>query len=189
MNLIIVEGPRGVGKTTIVQAIRNTIPQTMVFQLTGLNKTPTEKEDVYNHYLNLHTFLKDEKKFSYNLVLDRSFFTEEIMAKLYKDYTFDEECNELLEDLVDIGINIVVINLFISEEMYNKRLQREGKVEFQNLKYAAKDSIREQEEYKKMFERLKDEFSAHKNLHIQNYYNGGELSKNQIIDEIKQLLQ
>ena len=56
-KIIIVEGPQGVGKTTITDYIRNTIPYTNLYRLSGTSdSTPSGKLKSKKMYENVWRF-------------------------------------------------------------------------------------------------------------------------------------
>jgi thymidylate kinase len=173
MKLIVVEGARGVGKSTYVQELRNIIPSTMVMQLTGMNKTENEFVNIHEHYCNMMSFLEDEKDMPYNLVMDRFFFSEYVMSKLYKDYNFCMSANQFSKRLAESGIEVVLVLLTLEgnaadsiEEIFQERLQRPDKVQYQNLKYEAEASVKEQELYKVFIHKFKEQYNDYKNIKV-----------------------
>jgi thymidylate kinase len=175
MKLIIVEGARGSGKTTMVQELRNTIPQTMVMQLTGMAKTPEEYNNICDHYYNIQQFLESEIDMPYNLVLDRSFFSEYVMAKLYKDYDFSDSYNTLADMLIKSGIELTLVLLTVKDDRFKDRLKREGKVKYQNLEYKAVASIKEQEVYKEIIHKFKEDSKEYDNIKVFEFERGKNL--------------
>ena len=59
-KIIIVEGPQGAGKTTITDYLRNTLPYTNLYRLSGISdstKAGLEKVNKYYETLNLAYFI------------------------------------------------------------------------------------------------------------------------------------
>ena len=91
-KLIIVEGPQGAGKTTYTDHIRNSIPYTNLYRLSGSSDSSLEgkkkSEEMYNHLLDYMEGLQNK---SINLLFDRTFFTEENYCRLgKKEYTYTD---------------------------------------------------------------------------------------------------
>lgn len=155
MKIIVTEGPRGVGKTTIVQGLKNHTKECMVMQLSGIKKVEDEREQIFKHYNNLHEFFRKDKDIPYTLFLDRTFITEAVYCNLgFKNYLFDEEFDKLLKEFADTGIEIHFVLLNTNPDNYEERLKRD-KVQFQNLTYNKEDSLKESEAFKYYFEKIK----------------------------------
>ncbi len=112
-KIIIVEGPQGVGKTTTVDYLRETIPHTNLFRLTGSNDSSKRglRKSV-KFYENLLKFMKSMENTGMNLLFDRTFFTEEVYCRLgYKEYNFTKEYKRLLNNLSKLNFDTYYINL------------------------------------------------------------------------------
>ena len=84
-KLIIVEGPQGVGKTTVTDHIRHTLPYTNLYRLCGTSDSSQEgKSKAAAMYKSLLKYIKDLENKSINLVFDRTFFTEQCYCLLKK---------------------------------------------------------------------------------------------------------
>ena len=72
---------------------------------------------------------------SINLLFDRTFFTEEIYCRLgFKEYSFTDEYNKLLDRLSKMDFDIFYMTLYLKDtKKYEQRLNRSGKA---NVKYA-----------------------------------------------------
>ena len=135
-KIIIVEGAQGVGKTTITDFIRNSIPYTNLYRLNGTaDSSPSGLAKSKKMYLGLINYIKTLENASINLLFDRTFFTEEVYCRLgFKEYSFTELYNELLKKLSQMDFDIYYITLFLSDEdEFEKRLKRTGKAD---TKYA-----------------------------------------------------
>ena len=82
-RLIIVEGPQGTGKTTLTNYLRDNIPSSNLLRLSGSkDKTKTGKEISRNMYYALQDYLKKMENIPMDFIFDRTFFTEEVYARL-----------------------------------------------------------------------------------------------------------
>ena len=82
-KLIIVEGPQGVGKTTITDYIRDTLKHTNLYRLNGISdSTVSGLEKSIRMYENLLEYLKKMENNNINLLFDRTFFSEENYCRL-----------------------------------------------------------------------------------------------------------
>ncbi len=190
-KLIIVEGPQGAGKTTTTDFIRNAIPYTNLYRLSGTkDSTVSGKAKAKKMYEDLINYIKDLQNMSINLVFDRTFFTEEIYCRLgFKEYTFTDEYEKLLEELANMDFDIYYITLFLSDDNeYERRLGREGKGnEKAKVSYAKFDktsSVNQQKAYLKMADQIKQ---AYPKIHVVNVDNCR--NKERVQTEIREMLE
>ena len=74
-SIIIVEGPQGVGKSTMANFLRDNLPTTNLYRLSGIkDKTLTGKEKNKIMYLGLINYMESLEESELNLVFDRTFF-------------------------------------------------------------------------------------------------------------------
>lgn len=185
-KIIIVEGPQGVGKTTITDFIRNSIPYTNLYRLCGTHDvTKTGREKSIKMYDALMNYIENMQNTNVNLLFDRTFFTEEIYCRLgKKDYTFTDIYERLLEKLSLLDFDIYYITLYLKDEdEYEKRLNRPEKAKTKNADFEKSSSIIQQEEYLKMADEIK---SQYKNINVVNINNSRPIEE--VKKEIKDLL-
>lgn len=165
-KIIIVEGAQGVGKTTITDFIRNSIPYTNLYRLNGTaDSSPSGLAKSEKMYLGLIEYMKTLENASINLLFDRTFFTEEVYCRLgFKEYSFTALFNKLLQKLSQMDFEIYYITLFLSdEEEFEKRLKRAGKADTKYALFKKESSIKQQEAYLQ----LADEVSqSYPNIHV-----------------------
>ena len=137
-KIIIVEGPQGVGKTTTVDYLREVIPHTNLFRLTGSNdSSKSGLLKATKFYNNLLKFMKSLENTGVNLLFDRTFFTEEIYCRLgFKEYSFTRE--------------YINLSLFDTNN-YIERLNRDGKAKVSYAKFDKSSSEKQQEAYLDLF--------------------------------------
>lgn len=185
-KIIILEGPQGVGKTTITDYIRNVIPYTNLYRLSGTaDTTKTGKEKAKIMYEDLVDYIEKLQNKSVNLLFDRTFFTEEIYCRLgFKEYTFTDVYNKLLDRLAKMDFDIYYITLYLSDENeFAKRLDREGKAKVKYTEFNKKSSVNQQNEYLKLADEIKEKY---KNINVIKIDNCRDL--NEVKKEIKELL-
>ena len=90
-NIIIIEGPQGSGKSTMANFLRDNLASSNLYRLTGIkDKSETGFDKNKTMYLGLINYMESLEETELNLIFDRTFFTEEVYAKLgYKNYNFD----------------------------------------------------------------------------------------------------
>ena len=185
-KIIIVEGPQGAEKTTITDYIRKAIPYTNLYRLSGTaDTTKTGKEKAKVMYEDLLDYIEKLQNKSVNLLFDRTFFTEEVFCRLgFKEYSFTDVYNKLLDKLAKLDFDIYYITLYLSnEDEYVARLDRAGKAKVKYTKFEKQSSVNQQNEYLKLADEIKEKY---KNIHVVNIDNCRELEDVQ--KELKELL-
>ena len=185
-KLIVVEGPQGAGKTTITDYLRYAIPYTNLYRLSGTaDSTPTGKKKAETMYIDLLNYLKNLENQSINLVFDRTFFTEENYCRLgYKEYSFTDIYNELLDKFANLDFEIFYITLYLEDEnLYVKRLQRENKAVVKYAKFDIEKSIMQQRTYLEMSDEIEKKYP---NIHCLKIENSKdlELTKQELKEKI-----
>ncbi len=146
-NIIIIEGPQGVGKSTLANFLRDNLPSTNLYRLSGINdKTKTGKEKNEIMYLELIDYMKKLEKTELNMVFDRFFFSEQVYSKLgYKEYLFDDVYEKLLNKFYELNYNVYFVVLYLkNEKLYEKRLKR---VHHNYKEFSLKSSVDQQKTY------------------------------------------
>ena len=170
-KLIVVEGAQGAGKTTVTDYIRNTMNYTNLYRLCGTSDPSEEgKKKATIMYRDLLDYMSKLENCSINLLFDRTFFTEENYCRLgYKEYSFSDIYDELLEKFSKLDFKIYYVTLYLEDEsVFEKRLDRKGKVELDYLKFKAENSIKQQREYLKMAEEIKQKYPNIQCINIEN---------------------
>ena len=186
-KIIIVEGPQGVGKTRITDFIRHSIPYTNLYRLSGTADTSISgKEKSKVMYEDLLDYMKKLENKSINLLFDRTFFTEEVYCRLgFKEYTFTDIYENLLEKLANLDFDIYYIVLYLSDEKeFEKRLNREGKAKVKYTSFNKESSIKQQNEYLKLAEEIKEKY---KNINVITIDNTKDLES--VESKLKELLK
>lgn len=185
-KIIVIEGAQGVGKTTITDYLRHTIPYTDLYRLAGISdSTPTGREKNQKRYNDLLEYMKKLENQSINLLFDRTFFSEEIYGRLgFKQYKFTDIYEDLLDRLSKLDFDIYYITLYLEDEnLFSERLIREGKGTTAYAKYTEQSSINQQREYLKMSEEVERKYS---NIHVFRVENGRNLDETKV--ELKRIL-
>lgn len=183
-KIIIVEGAQGAGKTTVTDFLRYAVKYTNLYRLTGTSDSSKEgKKKATIMYENLLKYMKTLENLNINLLFDRTFFTEEIYCRLgFKDYSFTDVYEKLVEELSKMDFEIFYLTLYLKDEsQFGKRLARDGKAVPKYAKFKAESSINQQREYLKMAEEIKQKYP---NINVVNIQNdkGFEDVKKELID-------
>lgn len=162
-KIIIVEGAQGVGKTTITDFIRNSIPYTNLYRLNGTaDSSPSGLAKSRKMYFGLIEYMKTLENASINLLFDRTFFTEEVYCRLgFKEYSFTETYRELLSELSKMDFDIYYLTLYLSDEAeFERRLHRDGKAAVKYAKFNKESSITQQNTYLALADEVAKDFPA-----------------------------
>ncbi len=179
-KIIIIEGAQGVGKTTITDYLRYSIKYTNLYRLSGTSDSGIEgKKKATIMYKNLLSYMKTLENLNINLLFDRTFFSEEVYCRLgFKQYSFTDVYKELLDELSKLDFEIYYITLYLKDEnLFSKRLEREGKAVSEYAKFEAESSINQQREYLKIAEEVKQSYSNINVINIENSKNLEEVKK------------
>jgi thymidylate kinase len=186
-KIIIVEGPQGSGKTTITDYIRYILPYTNLYRLSGTSDSSEfGREKSKNIYINLIKYIKAMQNMDINLLFDRTFFTEEIYCRLgFKKYSFTDIYKTLLAELSEMNYEIYYITLYLSNlNDYEKRLQRDNKANIKYASFSINSSIRQQEEYLKLSDEIRDSYPSINVINIDN-----SMSEEKVKEEIKKIFE
>lgn len=185
-KIIIVEGPQGAGKTTITDYIRNIVPYTNLYRLSGTSDaSKSGKAKATKMYDDLIKYIENLQNMNINLLFDRTFFTEEIYCRLgFKEYSFTDVYEELLNKLSKLDFEIYYITLYLGNtEEYKNRLQRDGKAKVKYAEFDIQSSINQQNEYLKMADEIEGSYD---NIRVIRYDTSRDISVTK--NEIKALL-
>lgn len=156
-RLIIVEGPQGTGKTSLTNFLRENISSSNLYRLSGQkDKTVNGKKISESMYNALIDYLKVMQDVPMDVIFDRTFFTEEIYSRLgYKDYSFTDVYEELLQKLNSLNYEIYFIVLYLQDtSIFNERLARECHHNYQS--FSLDNSVAQQNEYLKMCDEIEN---------------------------------
>lgn len=186
-KIIIVEGAQGAGKTTITDYIRHAIPYTNLYRLSGTaDSTPTGRAKSEKMYIDLVDYIEKLQNMSINLLFDRTFFTEEIYCRLgFKEYTFSDIYEKLLNRLANMDFEIYYITLYLSDENeFEKRLNRAGKAKNAYAKFNKQSSINQQNAYLKMADEIAEKYPQINVVKLDNC-----IDEKVVKEEIKNMLE
>ena len=154
-NIIIIEGPQGVGKSTMANFLRDNLASSNLYRLTGIkDKTKTGYDKNKRMYLNLLNYMEELEDTELNLIFDRTFFTEQVYCLLgFKEYKFDDVYERLVQKLNALDFNIYYVVLYLNDtSIYEKRLKRQH---HQYQAFSIESSVNQQNNYLKLADNLK----------------------------------
>ena len=153
-NIIIIEGPQGVGKSTMANFLRDNLASSNLYRLTGIkDKTKTGYNKNKRMYLNLLNYMEELEDTELNLIFDRTFFTEQVYCLLgFKEYKFDDVYERLVQKLNALDFNIYYVVLYLNDtSIYEKRLKRQH---HQYQAFSIESSVNQQNTYLKLADNL-----------------------------------
>ena len=184
-KLIIIEGAQGAGKTTLTDYIRNRLPYTNLYRLSGHSDSSEQgyfkSKKVFDALLE---YVKALENSDVNLLFDRTFFSEEVYTRLgYKEYLFTPEYQRYVEILNGLDYEIYFIVLYLEDtENFRRRLNREGKAKVDYAKFDVTNSVNQQNMYLKLADEILE--SEYKNIHVLKIPNDTKNHAKSIIDEL-----
>lgn len=193
MKITILEGARGVGKSTIARMLRDGLTNTVLINMTGNNDNSEEgKIATFKHYDNLMQYLSFEKfdTTPFNFLFDRTFFSEQVYSSLYKDYNFTREYRNLLGQLDRLASNVEVkvILLITDEENLERNLKRDGKAHlFGDEKFADNlhKSVQQQGAYVRLIHEAEEMTN---NIKYERVYLNQQNSLTDAVDLVKHIV-
>lgn len=162
-KIIVVEGPQGTGKTTLTNFFRENLPAANLYRLQGQkDKTLTGKKYSIMMYDALIEYLEKMQEVPMDIIFDRTFFTEEVYARLgYKEYSFTDEYERLLKRFDELDYDIYYISLYLEDvELFRKRLDRGSHHNYQA--FSLENSVNQQNVYKE----IADEIGKKYNINV-----------------------
>ena len=160
-KIIVVEGAQGAGKTTITDYLRHSVKHTNLYRLSGISdSTMAGLEKSKRMYDDLMDYTKKMENLDINLLFDRTFFSEENYCRLgFKEYSFTEVYNDLLDKFSKLDFDIYYITLYLEDEnLFEERLKRDGKVEPAYAKFSSQSSINQQRVYLQMADEIAEKY-------------------------------
>ena len=158
MEIDIIEGARGTGKSTIAFKLRQRVSETTLINFTGFHEDGEKGLiKVFKYYKAWMRMFFQAHRHESNFVFDRFFFSERVYSQLYKEYDFKKAYVYLLDDLETLSEMGVKINIFFltidNDKELKQRLIRD-KVPFGKAEENVVETLKQQELYKNMFESL-----------------------------------
>lgn len=160
LNIIIFEGTRGVGKSTVARAIRHSIEGSTLMNLTGFKDdgdiglarignyydTIFQMLDTFQ-YANASTQLQGDM----TLIFDRTFFSEMVYSKLYKKYDFSQAYEYYLRKIFDVSTRMFIFHMTADDASLVSRLERDKTKLFGEVEESVKESRKQADEYDRLF--------------------------------------
>jgi len=186
-KIIVIEGLQGSGKTWLARYIKQILGASNLYHLAGTSdNTITGLYKSRNMHINLLKYIKTLEGCSLNLIFDRIFITEQVYSQIgYKDYDFTSSYNNLLKDFYGLDFEIILILLTITDikelarrlgiRILKTDVSRKG---LGDSEYNVSESIKQQNEYIKTFNKLPESRNVQKYIIDNSYFAAADFIKN-----------
>lgn len=155
MEIVILEGCRGTGKSTLAFKLRQKIsPTPTLINFTGFHddgeKGLNKVFKYYDEWLNMFDSLRNHDS---QFIFDRFYFSEVVYSHLYKDYDFRQYFWQFSDTLHRIALDakVTIIHLTINDEDELKQRLIRDKVPFGKAEESVEQSLKQQELYEETF--------------------------------------
>ncbi|KJH58767.1 hypothetical protein [Bacillus licheniformis] len=164
--LIILEGARGTGKSSVAYKLRQRLKHSTLINPTGFHEDGDKGlAKISNYYEGIFDLLyKWKARVSDNTtILDRFFPTEMVFSSLYKEYDFHQKFKSLCKLLPTLDEDIYIFFFTVSnKEVLKERLKRD-KIQFGQVEESVEESLKQQDAYFKYINKLKEYIDRFKN--------------------------
>jgi deoxyguanosine kinase len=155
-KVLIIEGHRLTGKSTICRYLRNNVNYSTLINPTGFpDRGEKGLHKISLYYQRWVNFLSEFKDEDILFIFDRFMFSEVVYSRLYKDYDFYKTFRLLFEYLVqNVDMSLVFLEMTDEEELMN-RAKRE-KTSFADVKDNLVELYKQREGYSRLYDEIRD---------------------------------
>lgn len=157
LRVLIVEGHRNTGKSTVMKYLGNKINYATRINLTGFPDDGDKGlSKIATYYQNWFHFLENSKDEDMTIIFDRHMFSEVVYSRLYKSYDFYPYFTHLLRKMVHIAeIKLVVLQLDSTDEIL-RRISSRDKVEFATAKENLNELLNQRAGYSNLVKEMRE---------------------------------
>jgi deoxyguanosine kinase len=155
-RLLILEGTRGTGKSTIAHRLRQNLEGSTLINFTGFKADGEVGYQQVSDYYDSWLLALSELDNRFTIICDRLFFSEQVYSKLYKHYDFTQKFHALYRQLLFQKHNINLYFLTVDGKDIDKRIKREKVSLFGNIIDATSVVENQQNGYSQLFKNLND---------------------------------
>lgn len=152
VKVLILEGHRLTGKSTVARYLRNRVNYATLINPTGF---PEDKNHglfkITNYYIAWVEFIEKFKGQDVLFIFDRHMFSEMVYSKLYKQYDFAPYFDILLRKLVQVA-DVEVIFLELTDEDELKARSKRDKVNFADVAEDLEELAKQRNGYRELGE-------------------------------------
>jgi deoxyguanosine kinase len=169
LDIVILEGPRGTGKTTVAQILRRKINYSTLINPTGFPEDGMKGLIKINaYYTAWMKFLREASYVGqpYRLIFDRFFFTEMVFSSLYKSYDFRAMFEKCWHDLIVHADKVDIFYFTVDDqENLHERLDRD-KPQFASVVDSLTEYYRQADAYNSLFSEIYNMSSGLPNVFV-----------------------
>lgn len=166
LKAIVLEGPRGTGKSTVTRLLRDTIDGATLINMTGFKSDDmVGLAKITDYYKALFEYLQSlsNSPYSYTVIFDRTFFSEMVYAPIYKSYDFKPIYDRLLKMLFSCTDSLHLFFLKVNDtDVLCSRLKRDKVLLFDQVEESITQSMKQQQYYEALFEGIEKNFVGKK---------------------------
>lgn len=157
MRNLIVEGARGLGKSSITRFLREHTTNSTLINFTGFNESGEEGADkVTNYYQKWSEFFNSLRAEDITFIHDRYFFSEMVYSSLYKSYNFRPYYDLFVRRIPMTFDNVTLVVLWSnSYEELERNLTRDKAQLFGEVEESVVESLEQQLIYLQLTAELK----------------------------------
>lgn len=178
-----IESAQGVGKSTVVKALREVLPHTTSMDLTGCPDKSVKGEDKqFRYHSKILQLMEETRNIGMNWLCSRSYMSESVYCSLgAKPYNFKLNAYFLRQELEFLtqDFDIYFVLLTATDEQLEERLKRN---KFEYNPFSVENSLKQQEKYKEEMMLLAKECENVKVFEMEN----NDIQKT--VDTIKDLI-
>lgn len=184
-KVIILEGPRGTGKSTLARNIREKISEITLVNATGFHLNDSEGlAKIVGYYTAWLNMLSNLHTHDSTFVFDRFFFSERVFSELYKDYDFNMYYRIFLSDLSFVA-DVDLIYLTVSDSQVLKARLERDKVPFGNVSESVFETMRQQSVYNDIMSEISSKYPIIKLHEVDTTYKTPEQVQEEVFKIIK----
>lgn len=158
INLVL-EGPRGTGKSTVARYVREQTTNSTLINYTGIDVDgEMGLNAIADYYAAWTKFFRNVRKQDLIFIHDRYFFSEYVYSALYKSYDFSPYFEALVEHSWTTYDKMIVFYLYVEDPLiFQERLNRNKVKLFAHVDENVKESLIQQAGYNKLFTALEND--------------------------------
>lgn len=162
LKLIILEGPRGSGKSTVARELRNSIEGSTLINPTGFKDDGGQGlRKIISYYEAMEQYLKNLSSSieTFCVIFDRTFFSEVVYSRIYKQYDFSPAFEWFFNSMLAYTDELYLFHMKLSnEEELRERLNRDKVQLFDKVEESVVQSTIQQQHYDQLFDGIQNRF-------------------------------
>lgn len=170
LRIVVLEGPRGAGKSTVARLLRSAVEGSTLINLTGFKEDgDTGLKKIRMYYKSLHMYLEllSTSNEDFTIIFDRTFFSEMVYSPLYKSYDFTTLYDYYCKDLLRVADTLDIYFLTVwDRDILGERLTRDKVALFGHVEESIDQSLSQQRSYQQLFDNFIDMYGEHSYMNL-----------------------